>query len=64
MNETTGQTLVVKKKDFGEHYLVLLFPGECIAEGEGKKISPEFATESKAEAYAIDWMSKNPAGTN
>jgi hypothetical protein len=26
INETTGQTLVVKKKEFGEHYLVLLSP--------------------------------------
>ena len=26
MNDTTGQNLVVIKKQYGEHYLVLLFP--------------------------------------
>jgi hypothetical protein len=26
MNETTGQNLVIEKKQFGEHHIVLLFP--------------------------------------
>jgi hypothetical protein len=26
MNETTGQNLVITKKQYGEHYVVLLFP--------------------------------------
>jgi hypothetical protein len=31
---------------------------------EGRKISPEFPTEAKAEAFAMDWMSKHPNGVN
>jgi hypothetical protein len=63
LNETTGQTLVVKKKEFGEHYLVLLFPQEETDDISGKKVSPEFPTESKAEAFALAWLKKNPNGT-
>ncbi len=63
MNETTGQTLVIEKKEFGEHYVVLLRPAESNSNEEGKKISPDFSAESKAEAFAIDWMKKNPKGT-
>ena len=61
LNVTTGQTLLVSKKQFGQHYLVLLFP-EVGSRGDGKKISPEYATKSKAEAFAFDWMKKNPKG--
>lgn len=61
MNETTGQGLIVKKKEFGMHYLVVLF-GKVGDTEEGRKISPEFSTEAKAEAFAIDWMSKHPKG--
>ena len=63
MNETTGQNLMVTKKQFGEHYVVLLFPKEKEDE-EGTKISPEYPTEAKAEAFALDWMSKHSKGTN
>jgi hypothetical protein len=61
INATTGQNLVVTKKQYGEHYVVLLYPKES-KDDEGKKISPEYATESKAEAFAIDWMNKHPRG--
>jgi hypothetical protein len=64
INETTGQNLIVTKKQFGEHYLVVLFPKMKNEDDEGRKMSPEFPTESKAEAFAIDWMNKNPRGTN
>jgi hypothetical protein len=63
LNETTGQNLVVSKKQFGRHYIVLLFPEMRSDDGEGTKISPEYATESKAEAYAFDWMKKHPKGS-
>ncbi len=63
MNETTGQGLIVKKKEFGVHYIVMLF-GKVEDTKEGRKISPEFSTETKAEAYAIDWMVKHPKGEN
>lgn len=63
MNETTGQGLIVKKKEFGVHYIVMLFE-EVEDTKEGRKISPEFSTEAKAEAYAMDWMSKHPKGEN
>jgi hypothetical protein len=60
-NATTGQTLVVSKKQFGQHYIALLFP-EVRNADEGKKISPEYATKAKAEAFAFDWMEKHPNG--
>jgi hypothetical protein len=62
INATTGQNLTVTKTEFGEHYLVMLFPMVKKADEEGKKISPEYASESKAESFAMDWMSKHPKG--
>jgi hypothetical protein len=61
VNETTDQNLVVTKKQYGEHYVVLLFPKVRNGD-EGKIMSPEFPTESKAESYAMDWMNKHPIG--
>jgi hypothetical protein len=61
MNETTGQNLVITKKQFGIHYVALLFPRIRIDE-KGETISPEYATPSKAEAYALNWMKKHPQG--
>jgi hypothetical protein len=61
LNVATGQNLIVSKKQFGQHYLVLLFP-EVKNGNSGRKISPEYATKSKAEAFAFDWMKKNPKG--
>ena len=61
VNETTGQSLVVTKKEFGAHYVVLLFP-KVRVDDKGETISPEYATASKAEAYALDWMDKHPKG--
>ncbi len=63
VNEVTGQTLVISKQEFGEHYHVLLFRQERTDDSQGNKISPEYPTEAKAEMYAIDWMKKNPNGT-
>ncbi|HEY4675438.1 MAG TPA: hypothetical protein VIH48_05230 [Candidatus Bathyarchaeia archaeon] len=62
INATTGQNLVVIKKEFGEHYLAMLFPMVRNDNVEGRKISPEYATESKAEAFVADWMNKHPKG--
>ncbi len=62
LNESTGQTLVIAKAEFGVHYHVLLFEGQRVENEEGRKISPEYTTEKKAEAYAVDWMTKNPNG--
>jgi hypothetical protein len=64
LNEMTGQTLITAKAEFGLHYHVLLFEGQFKEDKEGKKISPEYPTEAKAERFAIDWMMKNPKGTN
>jgi len=63
INAATGQSLIVTKKQYGEHYVVLLFPKEK-NDDEGSKISPEFPTESKAESFAMDWMNKHPKGSN
>ena len=61
INATTGQNLIVTKKQYGEHYIVLLFP-KAKNDDEGRKISPEFPTETKAESFARDWMNKHPRG--
>jgi hypothetical protein len=61
INENTGQNLVISKKQYGEHYVVLLLP-KVKDDEEGRKISPEFPTEAKATAFAMDWMSKHPKG--
>jgi hypothetical protein len=42
---------------------VLLFP-KMKDDEEGRKISPEYPTEAKAQAYAMDWMSQHPKGAN
>ncbi|MGA2385989.1 MAG: hypothetical protein ABSG33_05615 [Candidatus Bathyarchaeia archaeon] len=63
VNENTGQTLIVLKKEFSENYEVLLFAGQQTDAKEGKKISPAFSTKAKAEAFAIDWMEKHPNST-
>ena len=62
LNEHTGQTLTICKKQFGQTYHVSLFAGEKTDEADGERISPEFATTSKAQAYAIDLMNKHPNG--
>jgi hypothetical protein len=62
VNETTGQTLIIAKKAFGQTYHVSLFIGEETEECDSKKISPEFANTAKAETYAIDLMKKHPNG--
>jgi len=48
VNEITGQTLIVLKKEFSENYEVLLFAGQQTNTKEGKKISPAFSTKAKA----------------
>ena len=62
VNEVTGQTLVVAKQEFGEHYHALLFRHERTDDAQGNKISPEYSSEARAEVFAIDWMKKNPNG--
>jgi hypothetical protein len=62
LNETTGQNLVVTKKLYGEHYIALLFP-RVRTDDEGETVSPAYATASKAESYAFEWMKKHPKGT-
>jgi hypothetical protein len=43
VNECTGQTLMVSKKDFSSEYHVSLFPGEQTKKEDSKRISPEFS---------------------
>ena len=63
VNETTGQTVVIVKHEFAERYHALLFKEERTDDVDGNIISPEYATEAKAEAFTIKWMEKNPNGT-
>jgi hypothetical protein len=62
VNENTGQTLIVSKREFSANYHVLLFAGEQTDKAESKKISPEFSKETQAGAFALDWMGKHPNG--
>jgi hypothetical protein len=62
LNEVTGQTLVIAKKEFSAKYQVLLFSGKRTEDAEGKKISPDFVSRPKAEVFAMDWMKRNPNG--
>jgi hypothetical protein len=62
VNATTGQNLIVTKTEFGEHYLVMLFPMVKNDNEEDRRISPEYASKSKAEAFSMDWMDKHPRG--
>ncbi len=62
LNEVTGQTLVISKQKFSEHYQVLLFKQKRTDDAQSK-ISPEYSSNAKAEAFAIKWMEKNPKGT-
>lgn len=62
LNESTGQTLMICKKQFGQTFHVSLFGGEIADEADGRNVSPEFATTSKAQAYAISLMEKHPNG--
>ena len=55
VNETTGQTLLVSKKEFSQNYHVLLFVGEQTDKKEGKKISPDYSSQPKAEAFIFLW---------
>jgi hypothetical protein len=63
LNDVSGQTVVVSKKDFSNNYHVRLF--ECGQTGKdgGKTISPEYPTKPKADAFAEGWMQKHPNGT-
>jgi hypothetical protein len=62
VNEETGESLVVTRKEFWEAYMIMLFPLVKNVDEKGTKISPEYSTESKAEAFAVDWMNKHPKG--
>jgi hypothetical protein len=62
MNLTTEQNLVITKRQFGEHYLAMLFTKGKNHDDEGKKVSPAFSIKSKAESFALDWMNKHPEG--
>ena len=63
VNDTTGQTLVILKKEFSQNFNARLLAGQETRKEEGKKISPDYTTQAKAEACAIAWMEKHPNGT-
>jgi hypothetical protein len=62
VNETTGQTLTISKKEFSSSYHALLFAGEQTNDAQGKKISPDFSKKTQAETSALNWMEKHPNG--
>lgn len=62
LNECTGQTLIITKKQYGSDFHVLVFVAQRTEDKDGRVISPEFPTQAKAEAYAFKLMTKNPNG--
>lgn len=62
-NETTGQIIAVKKKEFTDDYVVWLIPNEA-KDAQGKRISPDFTSQARAQEYVRMWMKKNPNGTS
>lgn len=58
-NETTGQIITVKKKEYTEDYIVWLMPNQA-GDAEGKRLSPDFTSQARAQEYAYAWMKKNP----
>ena len=62
INENTGQTLIVSKKEFSKNFQVLLFVGKQTDKEESKPISPDYSSQPRAEAFAVDWMEKHPDG--
>jgi hypothetical protein len=63
LNDITGQTVVVSKKDFSNDYHVRVFESGQSSKEEGKTISPDYPTKSKADSFAESWMLKHPNGT-
>jgi hypothetical protein len=63
LNDASGQTLVVSKKEFSNNYHVRLFECGKAKKEEGKTISPDYPTKAKADAFAENWMLKHPNGT-
>ena len=63
LNDTSGQTVVVSRKEYSNNYNVRLFECGQTDKDEVKTISPEYATKAKANAFAVDWMQKHPNGT-
>jgi len=62
LNETTGQTLVISKKQFCQTFHAIIYVAKPTKEADGKIVSSEFETFEKAETYATDLMRKNPNG--
>ncbi len=62
LNDFSGQTVVVSQKEFSKNYHVRLFEGGQTEKDEGKTISPEYSTKSKADTFAEEWMLKHPNG--
>ena len=63
LNDTSGQTVIVMKKEYSSKYLVRLLECGQNDKSEGKTISPEYSTKVKADSFAVDWMQKHPEGT-
>ena len=63
LNDVSGQTVVVSKKEFSCDYHVRLFESGQSGKDEGKTISPDYPAKSKADAFAEGWMVKHPNGT-
>jgi hypothetical protein len=63
LNDNSGQTVVVSRKEFSKNFYVRLFDSGHAEKDDGKTISPEYATKTKADAFAHDWMQKHPNGT-
>lgn len=62
INEFTGQTLIITQKRYSNNYYALIFVAQRTEDKDGRVISPEFPSATKAETYAINLMTKHPNG--
>jgi hypothetical protein len=62
-NDSSGQIVVVLKKEFSGNYQVRMFQSGQTEKKDGKTISPDYASKARADAFAEDWMQKHPKGT-
>ena len=62
-NDTSGQIVIVVQKEFSRNFHVRLFESGQSEKEDGKTISPDYASNARANAFAEDWMQKHPKGT-
>jgi hypothetical protein len=61
-NDNSGQIVVVVQKEFSRNFHVRLIESGQNEKEDGKTISPDYGSRTRADAFAEDWMQKHPKG--